>query len=168
MRYWQNRTGSNYGKTFVAPVHQDITYQGNVGQCPADTPRGLVISNNDSGYTTVTFSEDYKGYKYPATWKRMVCNRSSSTASLINTYMEQGINDAGTLVKYYSWVNSPYDSLSYDLFIQSTWFMYPKSIDEQVQNGDWFAHAIICMGDYLRIVQRGDGDHNRGIIGKVI
>ena len=168
MRYWQNRTGSNYGKTFVAPVHQDITYQGNVGQCPADSPRGTLINANDTGYVTVTFSEDLKGYKYPAAWKRMVCNRSSSTASFMNTYMEQGINDAGTLVKYYSWVNSPYDSLSYDLFIQSTWFMYPKSIDEQVQNGDWFAHAIICMGDYLRIVQRGDGDHNRGIIGKVI
>lgn len=168
MRYWQNRTGNNWGKTFVAPVHQDITYSGNVGQCPDDTARGIVISSNDTGYTTVEFSEDYKGYKYSSAWKRMVCNRSSSTPSVLNTYMESGIKESGTLVKYYSWVNSPYDSLSYDLFIQSTWFLYPRSIDDPVNNGDWFSHAIIVMGDYLRIVQRGDGDHNRGIIGKVI
>lgn len=167
MRYWQNRTGSNYGKTFVAPIHQDITYTGNVGQCPDDTPRGMSIADNQT-YSTVQFSEDYKGYKYQSSHKRLVANRVSSNPSVLTTYMESGIKESGTLMKYYSWVNSPYDSLSYDMFIQSTWFLYPTDIDNNLSNGDWFKHSIITMGDYLRIVQRGDGDHNRGIIGKVI
>lgn len=167
MRYWQNRLGSNWDKTFAAPVHQDIQYSGNVGQCPDDTPRGMTIIDNQT-YSTVQFSEDFKGYKYSSANKRLVCNRVSSSPSVFTTYQESGIKESGTLMKYYSRVNSPYDSLSYDMFIQTAWFLYPTDIDNSLSNGDWFKHSIITMGDYLRIVQRGDGDHNIGIIGKVI
>ena len=71
-------------------------------------------------------------------------------------------------MKYYSWVNSPYNSLTYDMFIQSLWYLYHTSEDEFVENGDFFAMSIMLYNDYLRIVQRGDGDRNDGIIGKVI
>lgn len=167
MRYWQNRLGSNYDKTFIAPIHQDITYVGNVGQCPDDTPRGITVANNQS-YSTVQISEDFRGYKYPSAYKRLVCNRSQATPSTFATYAESGIKENGTLMKYYSWVNSPYDSLSYDMYIQTPWYLYPSDIDNNLNNGDWFKHSVITMGDYLRIVQRGDNDHNSGIIGKVI
>ena len=167
MRFWQNRIGSNYTKMFVKPVQQNIKYQGNVGQCPDDTGRGLSIAVNDSGYSVVEITEDLKLYKYPSASKRVVCNRNTSTPSLIMNYQESAIGGSGTMFKYYSWVNSPYDSLTYDMFWQN-FALYPYYIDDPINNGDWFRNAVVVTGTYIRIVQRGDGDHNRGVQARVI
>ena len=54
------------------------------------------------------------------------------------------------------------------MFIQTAWFTYPRAHDDPINDGDFFLLAILTFGDYLRIVQRGDGDRNDGVIGKVI
>lgn len=164
-RYWQHRTGSNYGKTFIAGTGNSIIYTGNTGNCPKDTARNMMITSNKT-YTEYKFG-DYTLYKYAQSNTRIMPGNQTST-SWPAGYFFNPINETGTLMKYYSWVNSPYNSLTYDMFIQNLWFLYHTSVDEQVNNGDFFAMSIMLFNDYLRIVQRGDGDRNDGIIGKVL
>lgn len=45
-RYWQNRSGSYYGRTFIAWSDENsITYFGNVGKCPRDTAKDVSMNN---------------------------------------------------------------------------------------------------------------------------
>ena len=162
MRYWQNRTGSYYSRTFVKPgsgIHS-IIYEGNVGNCPSDNMRGVSISDNKA-YTEESIGSNTL-YKYTGSWKSCLVVPGSSWW---NNTIAQGPN---TLVKWYNWVNSPYNSVTYSLFVQTTWFAYPKAHDDPINNGDFFANAILIFGDYLRIVQRGDGDRNDGVVGRII
>ena len=162
MRYWQNRTGSYWSRTFIkggTGVHS-IVYEGNVGKCPDADMRGVSISDNKA-YTEET-SASSTLYKYPGSWKRCLVLPGSLWW---NGTIAKGPN---TLVKWYSWVNSPYNSLTYDVFVQTAWFAYPKAHDDPINNGDFFANALLLFGDYLRIVQRGDGDRNDGVVGRMI
>jgi len=163
MRYWQRRSGSYWTRTFVknsTNVHS-VTYKGNVGSCPDDTGRGLAISDN-KGYVKESITDDYSVYKYTGAWKRVMPSLSSAW------WNGGAINGSGMLVKYYNAVNSPYDSLTYDLFVHTTWFLYPTAHDDPVNDGDFFRRAILTFNDYLRIVQRGDGDHNNFVVGRVV
>ena len=162
MRYWQNRTGSYYTRTFVkmgSGIHS-ITYEGNVGNCPSDNMRGVSISDNKA-YTEESIGSNTL-YKYTGSWKRCLVVPGSIWW---NNTIAQGPN---TLVKWYNWVNSPYNSVTYSMFVQTTWFAYPRAHDDPINNGDFFANAILLFGDYLRIVQRGDGDRNDGVVGRII
>ena len=168
-RYWQHRTGSNYDKTFIADSQDNaIVYVGNLGNCPADTARGMVISSNQTYIKTSLYigSEYHDVYKYSSSQTRIMPVKA--VANWPRGYFENPTRESGTLMKYYSWVNSPYDSLSYDMFIQTTWWLYHVDEDNPTSDGDFFKLGIMIWGDYLRIVQHGDGDHNQGIIGKVI
>ena len=163
MRYWQKRTGNYYTRTFIkmaSGVHS-ITYEGNIGKCPSDNMRGVSIANN-KGYVTESVGESTV-YKYTGAWKRCMMNPTTTA-----WYAIMPIGGPNTLMKYYSWVNSPYNSVSYSMFVQAAWNTYPKAHDEIVEDGDFFALAIATFGDYIRIVQRGDGDRNDGVIAKVI
>ena len=166
-RYWHHRTGSNYNKTFIAGSGNSITYTGNIGNCPAEDSKGMTISGNQT-YTTkaVTVGETtFTLYKYSSAYKRVM---PTIVYDWAQGYFFRSIAGNDTLIKYYSWVNSPYDSLTYDVFIQPTWYLYHIEEDNPTSNGDFFRMGITTLNDYLRIVQRGDGDHNKGIIGKVI
>ena len=61
-RYWQHRTGSNYGKTFIAWSSDNvIVYKDNTGDCPADNASQLSVSNGtgcESGFYWAQLSED--------------------------------------------------------------------------------------------------------------
>lgn len=163
MRYWQKRAGSYYTRTFIkmaSGVHS-ITYEGNIGKCPSDNMRGVSVSNN-KGYVTESVGESTV-YKYTGSWKRCMMNPTTTA-----WYAIMPIGGPNTLMKYYSWVNSPYNSVSYSMFVQAAWNTYPKAHDEIVEDGDFFALAIATFGDYIRIVQRGDGDRNDGVIARVI
>ena len=166
-RYWHHRTGSNYNKTFIAGSGNTIVYTGNIGNCPAENSKGMTITGNQT-YTTksVTVGEStFTLYKYSSSYKRVM---PTIVYDWAQGYFFRSIAGNDTLIKYYSWVNSPYDSLTYDVFIQPTWYIYHVEEDNPTSNGDFFKMAITTFNDYLRIVQRGDGDHNKGIIGKVI
>lgn len=165
-RYWQHRTGSNYGKTFIATNKNvmNIDYEGNTGDCPANDMRGVSVADNQ-GYkkeTVVIGSDTADLYKYQSANKRVMPTGDNGF------WWMQSVKGPNTLVKYYSWVNSPYNSLTYDLFIHTNWFIYPLAHDEPVNNGDFFRMAIVSYSDYIRIVQRGDGDRNQGVVAKVI
>lgn len=163
MRYWQKRSGSYYTRTFIKMANgvHSIEYSGNIGKCPADNFRGVSIADNKS-YVEETVSGDAKVYKYQSANRRCMMNPGPTWWSI------GPISGPNTLMKYYSWVNSPYNSVTYSMFIQAAWFTYPRAHDDPVNDGDFFLLAILIFGDYLRIVQRGDGDRNDGVIGKVI
>lgn len=168
-RYWQHRTGSNYEKTFIADSQDNaIVYFGNTGNCPADTARGMSIVSNQSYIKTQLYigSEYHDVYKYSSSYARVMPVKA--VANWPRGYFEYPTREVGTLMKYYSWVNSPYDSLTYSMFVQTTWWLYHVDEDNPTSDGDFFKLGIMLWGDYLRIVQRGDGDHNQGIIGKVL
>lgn len=168
-RYWQHRTGSNYEKTFIAGSSDSvIVYSDNKGNCPADTGRNMGISDNTS-YTTQTFTTStvsYTVYKYSQSRKRVMPVPTSSAWP--RGYFFTPSKETGTLMKYYSWVNSPYNSVTYSMFIHTSWWLYHVAEDDPVSNGDFFNMAIMLFNDYLRIVQHGDGDRNQGVVGKVL
>ena len=168
-RYWSHRTGSNYNKTFIADSKDNaIVYVGNIGNCPADTARGMSISGNKTYIKTQLYigSEYVDIYKYSSSYTRIMPVKA--VANWPRGYFEYPTKELGTLMKYYSWVNTPYNSLTYDMFIQPTWYLYHVDEDNPTSNGDFFKLGIMLWGDYLRIVQRGDGDRNDGVIGKVL
>lgn len=163
-RYWANRVGSYWNKPFIKQsTEHTIVYKGNTGNCPDETNRGMSISDGQT-YTTEEIhsgSDTYTIYKYNSSYKRCMPSFSS-------LWWSMGVPNGGMLVKYYNWVNSPYDSLTYDLFVQTAWFMYNRDRDLPTDNGDLFKMSICLFNNYLRIVQRGDGDHNRGIVGHIV
>lgn len=163
-RFWANRTGSYWNKPFVkqSNVHT-IVYKGNTGNCPDETNRGMSIADGKT-YTTEEIhsgNDTYTIYKYNSSYKR--CMPIYSTQ-----WWQMSVPNGGMLVKWYNWTNSPYDSLTYDLFVQTTWFMYNRDKDLPTDNGDLFKMSICLFNNYLRIVQRGDGDHNNGIVGRIV
>lgn len=165
-RYWQHRTGSNYEKTFIATNKNvmNIDYEGNTGNCPGTDMRGVAITNNQ-GYKKETVSNGSTSmdlYKYSGSNKRVMPLGDNGY------WWWQSVNGPNTLIKYYNNVTSPYNSLTYDMFIHTNWFPYPAAHDDSVNNGDFFRMAILSYGDYIRIVQRGDGDINQGVFARVI
>lgn len=163
MRYWQKRAGQYYNRTFIKMAQgvHSITYEGNLGKCPSDNMRGVAVSDNRN-YTTESYN-DSTIYKYSGSYKRCMMNPTSTIWWNIGP-----IGGPNTMMKYYSWVNSPYNSVTYSMFVQTTWFSYPRAHDEVVNDGDFFLLAICTFGDYIRIVQQGDGDRNQGVVAKVI
>lgn len=165
-RYWQHRTGSNYEKTFIATNRSvmNIDYEGNTGNCPGTDMRGVAITNNQ-GYKKETVSNGSNSmdlYKYSGANKRVMPTGDNGY------WWQQSVNGPNTLIKYYNNVTKPYNSLTYDMFIHTNWFPYPAAHDDPVNNGDFFRMAILSYGDYIRIVQRGDGDINQGVFARVI
>ena len=164
MRYWQKRDGFYFDRTFVKPsatAHM-VTYKGNTGVCPDDTGKGLSITDNKA-YVEEEVDGGSSLYKYTRSAKRLM-PKMLSTA----WWACGAINGSGMLVKYYNAVKSPYDSLSYDLYVQTAWFLYPLSHDDSTGNGDFFNRAILTFDDYVRIVQRGDGDQNDDVVAYVV
>jgi len=164
-RYWQNRVGSNYNKTFIkCSTDTVIEYAGNVGKCPADNPKGLSISDNTS-YKTETITQggqSYTLYKYTGASMR-ICPKFTNNVWWMVSYPGKVCHAQ----KYYNWVNSPYDSLTYSLFNQQLYY-YPYGHDWVDRDSDFFRLTPCTFNDYIRIVQRGDGDHNQGIICHVV
>lgn len=166
MRYWQKRVGSYYGRTFVSPqqnVHS-VVYTGNMGNCPAESARGMVVSDN-KGYTRQELQEDTYVYKYTGVNMRVMPSMSGGTSLW---WSQKSIKGDETLLKWYSWVNDPYNSLTYDVFVQTTWFLYHSAYDDAINDGDFFRMTLLTFGDYIRIVQRGDGDRNTGVVAKMV
>lgn len=160
MRYWQR--GVDWFRPFVkiANVHS-VTYKGNTGVCPDDTARGMYIADNKD-YTKEDVTGDHSLYKYTRVVKRLMPSVLSST-----WWAAGAIDGSGIMVKYYNVENDPYDSLTYDLFVQTAWYLYPTSNDDPNTDGDFFSRAILTLGDYVRIVQRGDS-HNSHVVARVV
>lgn len=163
MRYWQKRGGQYYTRTFVKMGSgHSVVYSGNMGKCPAEDMHGVSVADNKA-YTTESVST-LTLYKYTGSWKRTMPYLSSN----VQWWNASTIGGPNTCIKWYSWVNSPYNSLTYDLFIQSAAMLYFAAHDEVVNDGDFFRLALATVNDYIRIVQRGDGDRNDGVVARII
>jgi hypothetical protein len=126
--------------------------------------RGVSITNNQ-GYVkeTVSFGTGTVDiYKYATSNKRVMPEGDDGY------WFMQSVKGPNILMKYYSWINKPYNSLTYDMFIHTSWYLYPSAHDEHVYDGDFFNMAILSYNDYIRIVQHGDGDRNQGVVAMVI
>lgn len=165
MQYWANRAGSDALRTFIKETNGHVfEYSGNSGNCPAESMRGVMVSDN-SAYETYALNGATL-YKYTGSWKRVAVNPNYSTV----WWYSNTVDSTETCIKYYNWINSPYDSLTYDVFVQGVNF-YRKSRDiiaGMTDNGDYFSLALGTLNDYIRIVQHGDNDHNRGVVAKVV
>ena len=73
-----------------------------------------------------------------------------------------------TCIKWYNWVNSPYNSLTYDVFIQTAVCLFQLARTDPINDGDLFDICLSTFGDYIRIVQQGDGDRNQGVVAKFV
>ena len=160
MRYWQFRAGNYPNRTFFKgdDVHS-ITYKGNHGNCPSEDMRGVVISDN-TAYTQVDVGGNelclYEGFT-----KRCMPKVTSSVWYLVGTYgFEQ-------MFKYYSAVTVPYDSLTYDMFVEHPLWCFEDYM-EQTYDGDFFKLAPGLLNDYIRIVQSGGNDHNSNVTAVVV
>lgn len=157
MRYWQNRSGTYGTRVFVKESSgHDFEYSGNCGNCPAEGMRGVVVSDN-TVYTQYDLGGHYL-YKYSDSWKRVAPNPNT------NWYYPA----TEMCLKYYNRVNTPYDDLSFNVFAQDGAMYYRKGRDESVYNGDFFALGLATYDDYIRVVQSGAGDHNTGILARIV
>lgn len=165
MRYWQNRAGTYSSRTFIKETNTGhvFEYSGNVGDCPAESMRGVVVADN-TAYATL----DLGGatlYRYASACKRTAVNPNNSAT----WWLSVPVDNSAMMTKYYGQTTSPWDNLSYDLFIQDAMY-YRKSRDLAygLDNGDFFALAVCSYDDYIRIVQSGSGDKNVGVIARIV
>lgn len=143
-RYWQNRTGSNYGKTFIAWSNDNvIVYQNNTGNCPGDTARGVTINNGtgcEAGFYWAQLSEDAwvtLSKTYP---KRIMMNlKANAQAYHWNT---EAINGNGLAIRTKYTGN---DGGAFETG-QGCW-IYPYShLMDNVDNGDLFKASFSKWG----------------------
>ena len=163
MRYWSFRAGNYPLRTFVKVgqgIHT-VEYSGNTGSCPGVDFKGVMIPDNTS-YVTYDLGGNTL-YKYRNASRRVMPDLSRGAT----WYLEDTIAGSGMMTKWYNWVNSPYNSLTYDLFHQD-FYLYHKAREEGVYNGDFFEMAVCILNDYIRIVQRGDADRNQGVVAQVV
>ena len=74
-RYWQNRTGSNWDKVFIAPDDRSvIVYKGNTGACPNESTKGESTPAGMTPYQTIDIGGGSNIYLYTRTLGR-ICPR---------------------------------------------------------------------------------------------
>ena len=143
-RYWQHRTGSNYGKTFIAWSNDNvIVYQNNTGNCPGDTARGVTINNGtgcEAGFYWAQLSEDAwvtLSKTYP---KRIMMNlKANAQAYHWNT---EAINGNGLAIRTKYTGN---DGGAFETG-QGCW-IYPYShLMDNIDNGDLFKASFSKWG----------------------
>lgn len=101
-RYWSNRTGSQFDKTFIVPDNRSsIVYSGNSGSCPAESMRGCGIPAGATPYRTVDIGSGNKVYAYSGngTWTRACpVYGEAQTASGTNKLYRVSTPDTGFAV----------------------------------------------------------------------
>lgn len=74
-RYWSNRTGSYYDKTFIKFGDDNtVVYKGNTGNCPLDNLQGLHVVAQGTEHTIGLAGHSYFYYTYPYNLVRCMTN----------------------------------------------------------------------------------------------
>lgn len=178
-RFWQHRLGQYYNRRFIKTAKQNITYQGNVGQCPAEDMTGVQFEELDNGHsnskvTVYTYDANYRDiYRYTDAWKRvMPIMHSDPLPAFSEGYVEYYSYTTvkqRTLIKYKHLENvSPWDSLIDDIFWESHGCIYHSDLDNPTGNGDYFKMATAVFDRPLWIIQKGDNDRKDFIWGRYI
>lgn len=142
-RYWQHRSGSNYGKTFVAFSNDNaIEYKGNRGNCPADTAKGLDMNNGSGcesmfywltlGESTATLDKHKKG--------PVMMSMKANTGSY--HWNMTAVNGNGFAIR---WKYTGNDGAAVDA--GQGCYIYPwADLNEQVNNGSLFDVGFTKFG----------------------
>lgn len=148
MRYWQNRVGSYYSRTFAkmnAYGLSSVVYEGNVGKCPAEkanTNNGPTASDSQqSEWYWVELGNGQYMSLFKSRWgaKRLVPDVTESSHFAYNSNMSAvGGNGLGVITRsFYS-----------DALDQSkNQYVYPWShFNDSIENGDFFLYGISKFG----------------------
>lgn len=143
-RYWSDRTGINYTRTFVDTASSSVVYSGNSGNCPKESGKGILISDNT----------DY----------------SVQTVGGVDVYKYNGTSFRGfpkfkgtRQFWYYADISGEYDTLAKwklsdtAMYIHGSWGYYFRGHDSVTGNGDYFALGISTIGDFIKIDSTASG-----------
>jgi hypothetical protein len=143
-RYWQHRTGSNYGKTFIAWSSDNaIVYKDNTGDCPSDTAHELTVTNGtgcEANFYWAQLSEDAYVTLVKSYPKRVMMNlKANAQAYHWNT---EAINGNGLAIRTRYTGN---DGGAFETG-QGCW-IYPYShLMDNIENGDLFKAGFSKWG----------------------
>jgi len=143
-RYWHHRTGSNYGKTFIAWSNDNaIVYKDNTGDCPADNASKLYVSNGtgcESGFYWAQLSEDAWVTLVKVYPSRVMMNLKANTVAY--HWNTEAINGNGLAVRTRYTGN---DGGAFETGI-GCW-IYPWShLMDSIDNGDLFKAGFSKFG----------------------
>jgi hypothetical protein len=143
-RYWQHRTGSNYGKTFIAWSNDNaIVYKDNTGDCPDDNASQLSVTNGtgcEANFYWAQLSEDAWVTLVKSYPKRVMMNLKANTVAY--HWNTEAINDNGFAVRTRYTGN---DGGAFETG-QGCW-IYPWShLMDNVENGDLFKAGFSKWG----------------------
>ena len=159
MRYWQNRSGQYWTRTFIAQSSLDhnIAYAGNTGNCPAESMRGAYIGNTASGYQTTDLGSGNTLYRYTATATRCFSAFTSGTWWRLNT-----VKGDETLVKYYGGSEGS-DAYVGVLYTVLPMLFYQLSYLDNETNGDAFLMGVGAWNGPITVPT-----HATGVLAKVV
>jgi len=137
MRYWQDRTGTYYTRTFVklAPNTHSIAYEGNKGSCPLRDMRGVLQYQTSSTYV----EEELSGvtlFKYPQSNRKLVPNIVNS-----QNYFEKSLDGSEMMLTY------PSDGT--EVYTRTSWYIYPRAKDDSLNNGNFFDWAVVGVNSWI-------------------
>lgn len=148
MRYWQNRVGSYYTRTFAkmnAYGLSSVVYAGNVGKCPAEKantnngPTAHTDSNNDWYWVELGNGLYYSLFKPRWSTGRLVPDVTESSHFAYNSNMH-AVGGNGLGVKYRGMYSD-------ELEVVHNSTVYPWShFNEAITNGDFFLYGFSCLG----------------------
>ena len=143
-RYWHHRTGSNYGKTFIAWSNDNvIVYKNNTGDCPADNASQLSVTNGtgcEANFYWAQLSEDSWVTLVKSYPKRVMMNLKANTVAY--HWNTEAINDNGFAVRTRYTGN---DGGAFETG-QGCW-IYPWShLMDNIDNGDLFKAGFSKWG----------------------
>lgn len=135
-RYWHNRIGSNWNKTFIAWSNDNsIVYYGNIGKCPQDTAKDVQMSDNVGGNLYhVELGDDHYDtlYKVKSSVKVML-NLKASTQPY--HWQSEAINGNGYAVRTHYTGNDDGGEM---VTGQGCWIYPYAALMESVNNGSLF------------------------------
>ena len=143
MRYWQDRDGTYYTRTFVklAPNVHAIAYEGNKGSCPLRDMRGVLQYQTSSTYV----EEELSGvtlYKYPQANRKLVPNIVNS-----QNYFEKTLDGFEMMLTY--------PSNGTEVYTRTSWYIYPRAKDDSLNDGNFFDWAVVGINSWIS----ADGDN---------
>ena len=140
MRYWSDRTGINYTRTFIKEsTGNSIVYSGNSGNCPKETGKGILISDNTDYVHQSVGGVDVYAYKnaafrgFPKFSGMRTFWYSCNTSGESDTMLKWKLNEA-----------------TLPLFLQSYGY-YMMAHDDSLTNGSYFDLCPATVGSFIKI-----------------
>jgi hypothetical protein len=137
-RYWSDRTGINYTRTFVDTASSSVVYSGNSGLCPKESGKGMLIGDGSS-YTQRSVG-GLNVYEYTGTLFRGFPTFTSMQNFLYNCGIAGG---SDTMLK---WVLNT----TLQTYLQSFGY-YMMAHDRATDNGSYFDLCAATLGSPIQV-----------------